>query len=516
MEKVNPNSFMGIFGALSLESRDESSVPQLLTDDSTYKFVSTPTAGVRTASMETVCVQDNPSISADEVIQEPSELPTSRQPSEDNEPYDPHDYCEAEESTSLWDSVNLLVIVGAGPIIFSLPSTFIRAGYLLGSVLMICLILLYAYNMHLVVWTEYEICKIKRVPNMSYPETLYCAFKMGPLWVRPMAPVARCLLCSTQKMIWFGHGHYSYAFICRYLQIAIENFGGARVNEAILSPVLIIPLVLLCWIPNLKYLASFSKIANIANMIAIIIVLYYVLSDPLPWLSLRPFGNYEDVPQFLGAILLSMKTAGILMSIKNQMKRPGEFDGEYGVLMKSYLPIALLYPCFSLICSFKYGSSLEFSVLENLPKQFFTNLAFVLATLAYMLQFPLILYVPFDLIWNHMLKDGKKKIRAPKFWELTLRTVLVLLSYVLSASVSNVTIFVAVCGTIASSIDSFLLPAIMQTLVLWKTCQSKTIFCCILARNTFTLVIGVVLIVSGVFDCFYQIIKYHGQLRNDT
>lgn len=511
MPKDDPNSFMGIFGAMNLEGHDPRT-PKILTDDTTYKFMSTPTLGTRSHSMETVCVQDSPIVS---VGHEHSEPPLSRQPSENNEPYDPYDYCEAEHSTSSWDSVNLLLIICAGPLIFSLPSTFVHVGYLMGFVLMVLLILLYAHNMRLVVWTEYQICKMQRVPNLSYPEVLYSAFKLGPLWVRPMAPVARYLLYCNQKLVWFGFAHYSYAFICRYLQITIENVGGTHVNETILSPILIIPLLLLCWIPNLQYLASFSMVANVANIMAIVIVLYYVASDSLPWLTLRPFGNYYDVPQFVGVILLSIKTAGILMPIKNQMKRSGDFDGEHSVLMRSYLPISLLYPCFSLICSLRYGSDLGFSVLENLPKHFFTNLAFMLAILAYILQFSLIMYVPFDLIWNNILKEGKKKIRAPKVWEYTLRTVLVLLSYLLSAAVANVTVFVAICGTIATSIDSFLMPAIMQTLILWKTSQNKTIFCCILAKNAFMIAVAVVLIILGVFDCFYQIMKYHGESRNN-
>jgi len=198
------------------------------------------------------------------------------------------------------------------------------------------------------------------------------------------------------------------------------------------------------------------------------------------------------------------------------MKRSADFDGEQSVLLRCYMPAALLYPCFSLICSYKYGTDLRFSVLENLPKHQLTNFSFVLATLAFMLQFPLILYVSFDLMWNGALKGCQSKSKVSKLWEYTLRTLLVLLSYLLSAAVSNVTIFVAVCGTIASAVDSFLLPAFLQTLVLWKTSQRKTIFCCILAKNIFTIVLAVVLIICGVFDCFYQMIKYHGQMENES
>lgn len=504
MPKDDPNSFMGIFGAMSFEDQ---ATPQILTDDTTYKFMSTPPLVMRSHSQETVCVQDSPTGS----IGQESEPPLSRHPSENYEPYDPYDYCEAEPSTSSWDSVNLLLLVCAGPIVFGLPRGFVHVGYLIGSILMVLLILLYTYNMHLVVWTEYQICKIQKVPSMSYPDVLYSSFKMGPRWVRPIAPVARYLLCWTQKMLWFGWSHYSYLFIRLYLQATIEKVAGPRIDEAILSPILIIPLLLLCWVPNLKYLACFSQIANLANVMTMVIVLYYVTSDPLPWLSFHPIGNHHAIPQFIGVILLSIKSAAILMPIKNQMKRPGDFDGEHSVLMSTYSPICLIYPCFSLICALRYGSDIRLSVLENLPEDSFTNLTFILVTVAYMLQFPLIMYVPFDLIWNTMLKERKKKIRAPKFWEYTLRTVLVLLSYLLSAEVANITVFVAACGTIATSVDSFLLPAIMQTLVLWKTSQRKSIFCCTMVKNAFVIAMAVVLIILGVFDCVHQIIKNHDE-----
>lgn len=68
--------------------------------------------------------------------------------------------------------------------ILAMPKAFYNAGYVVGLIATIIIGLLCIYCMRILVRSEYELCKRKRVPSMSYPATAESALSEGPMCLR--------------------------------------------------------------------------------------------------------------------------------------------------------------------------------------------------------------------------------------------------------------------------------------------------------------------------------------------
>lgn len=77
-----------------------------------------------------------------------------------------------------------------------------------------------------------------------------------------------------------------------------------------------VPLVLICWIPNLKLLVPFSTIANLITALSFLIIFYYIfIFDGIPSIENRhPVGTMKGIPLFFGTVLFAMEAIGVVSS----------------------------------------------------------------------------------------------------------------------------------------------------------------------------------------------------------
>lgn len=73
-----------------------------------------------------------------------------------------------------------------------------------------------------------------------------------------------------------------------------------------------VPLVLICWIRNLKLLAPFSTVANIATILSFGITFYYVFTDVPPLSERHAVGEFHGLPLFFGTVLFAMEAIGVV------------------------------------------------------------------------------------------------------------------------------------------------------------------------------------------------------------
>lgn len=90
------------------------------------------------------------------------------------------------------------------------------------------------------------------------------------------------------------------------------------INIRMVMLYMFVPLVLICWIPNLKLLVPFSTIANLVTAISFLIIFYYIFND-IPSIDTRkPVGTMKGIPLFFGTVLFAMEAIGVVsISFKN-------------------------------------------------------------------------------------------------------------------------------------------------------------------------------------------------------
>lgn len=147
-----------------------------------------------------------------------------------------------------------------------MPNAYKQAGLYVGLLSTMGIGLICIHCMHIVVRCASELCQRLRKPSMSFSEVSFNAFHTGPEGVKKFGFLAERLvsvfICITQ----LGGCAVYFVFIATNLQEIIETYYGTiRVQYIIVA--LLIPMILLNFVRNLKYLAPLMMIASILTVL---------------------------------------------------------------------------------------------------------------------------------------------------------------------------------------------------------------------------------------------------------
>lgn len=451
---------------------------------------------------------DNPSFVSDEL---PAANTKSISTSKVEVPeYDPHDFGNQHHATSYWGTVFHIYIICAGPLLVSLPSYFATVGVVPGFVATVLVALVYKHNVSMIVDAEYALCKEKKIPNLSYSDTVYYSFLTGPPMFRGLASVCRRITYIVFIVLWGGGNAAGFVLIgSSFAKLYHLISGNEEIGNTIGIYVLFVPLLILCCIPRLKFLIPVSLIGILLNIIVVIAVVYSIFSDFVLQPYQKNHTNLWKLSLFIGTILFSLNATGIMLPLKNDMKYPKGFDSFCGVLNVSFWSIGILYALFQTLCVLKYGSSIQQNVIFNLPQDtLLIKILIILYIISLCLVVPLVTYVVFDVIWNNMLKEKRDGMERTLFWEYFTRTVIVVVMFIASILLPNMDVFMSLCGTIGTSLDSIFFPATVNTFM-WlkkKDSASKVKYWFVLLKNGIFIFVAVLLMLFGVKDCISEIL----------
>jgi glycopeptide antibiotics resistance protein len=109
----------------------------------------------------------------------------------------------------------------------------------------------------------------------------------------------------------------------------VDEYHVTKLDVRLYMAVLLLPLILINWVRNLKYLAPFSTLANVLTFIGFGITLYYIFID-IPHISTRnPVGTLRDFPLFFGIVLFALEAIGVVCSDNARHKYTGVLSHNY-------------------------------------------------------------------------------------------------------------------------------------------------------------------------------------------
>lgn len=328
------------------------------------------------------------------------------------------------------------------------------------------------------------------------------AFKDGPSWLQWCSKYVELIIYSVFLCIWIGGNSIVFLLASQNIKNSYDFFADTDKDVRVIMVATVVPLVLLCWIPDLRLLVPVSFLTNLINVASICVILYYTLQD-LPSLADRqPVGSLGSIPIFVGLLLFTINATGLMIPLKNEMKKPKKFNSKFGVITISYVLVTLMYSFFGILCYVKFGDKVLSSVIMNLPKTTFCKIVIGLYGIGNCCFFPLISYVSFDIIWNNILKENFQMSPYMVQYEYLCRTLIALSSMVFAYIVPNIELFLSLTGTVGTSIDSLIIPALAQSLIYYNQKKYFLYF-----KNALIMLIGASLIVAGCYDFTAQIIK---------
>lgn len=266
------------------------------------------------------------------------------------------------------DTITHLLKASLGTGILAMPIAFMYSGLALGIVATVFTAFMCTHCSYVLVKCAHTLYHRTHRTKMSFAEIAETAFANGPQWGRKFAGFFRVLILQCLFWTYFGTCSVYTVIIATNFQQIGEHYIGSQIDLRVVTACLLVPLILLCYIPNLKYLAPVSMIANIFMGVGLGITFYYLVSD-LPPPSARPMitEKWELLPGFFSITIFAMEAIGVVMPLENAMKTPQNFVGICGVLNKGMSGVTLVYILLGFLGYLRYGDDTQGSITLNLP-----------------------------------------------------------------------------------------------------------------------------------------------------
>jgi proton-coupled amino acid transporter len=268
---------------------------------------------------------------------------------------------------------------------------------------------------------------------MTFSEVAEVALNSGPKWCRGWGGTLAWVIDFGLFLTYFGTCAVYTVIISHHFKQVVDYYfqlHGYDVQYYIAG--LLIPLILLSWLPNLKFLAPVSMISNVCMGISLGITMWYLVTG-LPELSERDlFRNVLGFPPSFAIIIFAMEAIGVVMPLENHMKTPQNFIGVCGVLNQGMSGVTLIYILLGYLGYWKYGNDAQGSITLNLPvDEYAGQICKVLIGLAVYGTFGLQFYVCLEIGWNTI---KERFTQRPNLVNYVMRTVLVTAAVLVSSS----------------------------------------------------------------------------------
>ncbi|XP_006609786.1 proton-coupled amino acid transporter-like protein CG1139 [Apis dorsata] len=422
------------------------------------------------------------------------------------EDYNPYEHRMVAHPTTSFETLLHLLKGSLGTGILAMPRAFYHAGYGIGTIATIIIGLFCTYCMRILVSSEYELCKRKRVASLSYPATAEAALAVGPLPFRRFSRASVHTINLFLMVYQLGTCCVYTVFIATNLKMALKTY-VSDIDLRLYMLAILLPLILVNWIRNLKFLAPCSTVANFITFIGFGIILYYIFREPLSFENRDVIGNVENFPLYFGTVLFALEAIGVIMPLENEMKKPKVFMKTFGVLNIGMGVIVALYTGMGFFGYIRYGGAIEGSITFSLGEPLaLANAVQILLAIAIFFTHPIQCYVAIDIIWNEYIAPNLEKNSHKLLWEYVVRTSLVLLTFLLAVAIPQLDLFISLFGALCLSGLGLAFPAIIQICTFWTVCD-RTERSIMVAKNMSLVLFGILGLIVGTYTSLRDIIK---------
>ncbi|XP_015122379.1 proton-coupled amino acid transporter-like protein pathetic isoform X2 [Diachasma alloeum] len=411
-----------------------------------------------------------------------------------------------------------------------MPCAFRSAGLLVGVLATLFVAWVCTHCAYILVKCAHVLYHKTRKTEMSFADIAEASLTHGPSCLRGFSKPARYIIqislfstyfgtCSVYAVIVAANfreiiNHYMYPAIvagnATVVQAANSTIStmatGSSINkidERLTIACLLLPLILLSWIPDLKYMAPVSMIANIFMATGLGITFYYLVIDLPPVSSLPLTRPIMEFPKFFSLTVFAMEAIGVVMPLENQMKTPQNFVGVCGVLSKGMSGVTLIYILLGFLGYLKFPNSTNGIITQDLDvTKIPAQIVKIAVALAVFCTFALQFYVCLDIAWSGLKDRFTKK---PLLANYILRTGLVTGCVLLAVAVPTIAPLISLIGAFCFSILGILIPVAIEIITYWDIGFGK--YNWMIMKNVVIVFIGVMALIFGSKDAMEGIIE---------
>ncbi|XP_045531065.1 proton-coupled amino acid transporter-like protein CG1139 isoform X1 [Pieris brassicae] len=424
------------------------------------------------------------------------------------EEYEPYDNRVVDHPTTNIETLLHLLKGSLGTGILAMPHAFSNAGYVVGSIGTIVIGVLCSYCIHVLLDSCYVMCKRRKVPSMTYTAVAEAALSEGPDWCKACAPYAAHVVNVFLLIYQIGTCCVYVVFVSENIQYVLTQYFELNVTVVEVMLWILLPLVLINWVRDLKYLAPFSGFANVVTIVGFAIILYYLFREAPTLEGKAPAGKLANFPLFFGTVLFALEAIGVILPLENEMKTPKDFVGSFGVLNRAMITIIILYVGMGLFGYLTYGDSAAGSITLNLPSdtELLASIVQGLLAFAIFITHGLACYVAIDIVWNEYIGTRLHNSSHRIIWEYVVRTCIVLITFGIAAAVPELDLFISLFGALCLSALGLAFPAIIQSCTYWYYVSDSERIRMII-KNVIVVLFGALGLVVGTWTSLDGIIR---------
>ncbi|XP_030758144.1 proton-coupled amino acid transporter 2 [Sitophilus oryzae] len=410
-----------------------------------------------------------------------------------------------EHPTSYVETLMHLLKGNIGSGIFAMGDGMRNAGIIVGPIVVLILGLICTHCQHLLLGAARKLNERKKLEvTPDFAETVGLCFENGPVRFQKLASTMRrtvnVFLCVTQ----LGFCCVYFVFISDNIKQLLDYYGYV-LDVHLHMAIILLPILLTALIRNLKYLAPFSTLANVLMSIGIVIVIYYSAQD-LPDISERRYiADWQQLPLFFGTAIYAFEGIGLVLPLQNEMREPRKFSRPAGVLNVGMVIVTAMYLIVGCLAYVKYGDGIKGSVTLNLPaEEVLAQSVKVIIPCGILLTYALQFYIAVDIIWPNILKLLGPNVKYPVFAELTFRSFLVLITFIMAEAIPFLGLFISLVGAVSSAALALIFPPLLNIVISTAFEESSTWS---ITKDSIIILIGVIGMVTGSYESISAIVK---------
>lgn len=436
-------------------------------------------------------------------------LEYSNQIQNNEDDYDPHLHRVLSHPNTSPETLLHILKGCLGTGILAMPEAFKFAGFLNGLFSTILIGIFNTHCVHILVRSQYVICKKRRRAVVTYSESMQLGIEMGPACLRKLTKYASHITDTVLILFQIGVCCVYILFVAENIREVTNYYIGKDIALGFYILMCFVPFLLIASVKNLKIFAPFSLAGNIVCLLTYGVIAYHVSHKLTPFRDLKLFGSYFEYPLFFGTAMFSLQSITVTVLAESNMAKPMDFGLVFNTAM---FIITVLYIFVGTLGYWRYANEIKSSITLNFPiTSYVGQTVRILYSFTVFISYGLNVLVPVKFFWKSFMEKpfGDSSEHKKLVLEYLIRFACAIITFGLAASVPFLGLVISFIGNVFLTCLMFIFPPLLEICAYWPDELGTRRWR--LWKNIIIIIIATIVFSAGTYSIINEIVSRYSK-----